>query len=189
MTAKFRHIVAVLSFLSPSLSAQDLLNTNAETGNTSGWHTTATVDAVAAQEQSTGTVSPAEGNYFFSFAMGPSQDGMMGQRGVTGLIPGDTLELSGLVQTEGLGDVAKAFLLIYDDQDDLIAESYDAYESANATWIAFSLTVVVPEGAAYWEVDLMGELHAGSFVNVFFDDLRLESHGTSSCECVVMYSK
>ena len=53
---------------------EQLVNGGAETGDLTGWSATGPqVAAVTEQEQSTGTVYPHEGSYFFTYAQVPGQ--------------------------------------------------------------------------------------------------------------------
>ncbi len=169
-----------------------LLNGDAETGDMSGWSVdlsgassgnTGIIAAVQSLSQSTGTVTPYEGRYFFSFATqatGSTPNAgdtiWMYQTGTAGLDQ-YALRLTGMYQTEtylGLSDVAEVVLSIYDPSNSLLdSVTSGSLISPNLTWQSFELSLLIPVNAASWKVELQGTDDSTTFTNVFYDDLEL----------------
>jgi len=165
-----------------------LANGDAETGDLTAWLVSdPQIGAVASQTQSTGTVFPHEGDYFFSFALAPARDSVndppvtigMYQTGTSGL-DAPALRLTGWVQTEGRNDIhdtAEAILSVYDAGDGLLASaSTGTLITDNLQWEPFTVELhglEGLEGAAYWRVDLIGTVYDGTYVNTFFDDVHV----------------
>jgi hypothetical protein len=175
---------ALLGVCAPmTAQASMLTNGGAETGDLAGWAASgAQVAAVSQQNQSVGTVLPAEGSFFFTFAATGGTYEELVQTGTAPLTEGTTLILTGMVQTEDLADddFGVAIINVLDSSDAVIASaSSGALASASLTWEPFSVELVVPAGAASWEVRLSGQREYGTFINVFYDSLVLNS-GVSS---------
>jgi len=155
-----------------------LINGDAEAGNMSGWTHT---DCIASTgiNQTKGHVSPHEGNWFFSIHTNSGGGGSMSQTGTTGL-SATQLTLNGMVQTEdlhygdGIGEYARIFLTIFDDQDSpLVQEVSPIIRTLNLQWVPFEVIANVPQNAHHWQVDLTGTMQEGSYVNVFYDSVSL----------------
>ena len=174
-------ILALPAMAGPSI----LINGDAESGNLTGWTTVNTqIGAVTSQAQSSGTVTPYEGEYLFSFALAaarpssgspPATIGMY-QTGVAGL-GADSFSLTGWVQTESqssLSDVAEVRLSFYDATYALLGSvSSGPLTTSNLEWQSFAVDSAGVAGAAYWRVDLLGTVNAGTYTNVFFDNLQM----------------
>ena len=150
-------------------------NGGAETGDTSSWHVT-NVAAVENQDQSTGTVFPHEGDWFFTLA--PRAASSSGMWQTNALDPNVTyLLLSGVVQTENLAgdDYGEAVLSVLDAAGHVMAATTNSpLTTSSFTWRTFELGIAVPDDASQWRIDLKGTLVFGSYVNVFYDDIHLE---------------
>ncbi len=180
VVAAFALLVNGSALAGPSL----LTNGNAEAGDLTGWVTSdPQIGAVTSQSQSTGTVLPYEGKFFFSYALSaarasasdPAATIGMYQIGTAGL-GASMLQLTGWVQTEGrqIADTAEAILAVYDATDTLLASaSSGILTTANLEWQPFSVELSDLSGAAYWRVDLRGTVNDGTYANAFFDDVRL----------------
>jgi len=155
-----------------------LTNGDAEAGNLSGWTHTGAIASTGITE-TMGHVSPHEGNWFFSIHTNSGGGGSMSQNGTTGL-SSNQLVLNGMVQTEdlhygdGIGEYAKIFLTIFDDQNSpLVQEISPIIRTLNLQWVPFELIAAVPQDADHWQVDLTGTMQEGSYVNVFYDAVSL----------------
>jgi hypothetical protein len=156
-----------------------LINGDAETGSLSPWTSIGTDGtSLPYMSQSTGTVYPFEGKYFFTFPLA-APGGTITQTGAD-LLNMSHLSLTGMYQVErvasdGLDDYGEAILTICaaDGHDLASASSGMLIQPTNLTWAAFSVVVPVPQGAASWRVDLAGTRRYGSYINVFYDALKL----------------
>jgi len=171
--------VLIVIGVGPVFALNLLENGDAETGDITGWTRSGIqAKAVMTQEQQAGTVLPYEGSYFFTFAGDLGLFVQMWQADTTGLAPGNTLTLTGRVSTEDMDadDFGVATVNIYDGNSQLIgtASSPELTTESNL-WESFEVTLVVPSGAASWEVVLSGTREYGSYVNVFWDALFLTS--------------
>lgn len=155
-----------------------LLNGGAELGELAGWtaEPEVAIQAVQSQDQTDGTVTPDEGDWFFSFAIDPADSASL----VWNCAPAPeavTCTLEGAVQTEGLGDppdIGMASLAFLDDAGvPLASESSDDLSTDSLSWEHFSLSLDLAEGAAEVRVELTGTRSHGDYVNVFWDDLAL----------------
>lgn len=149
-----------------------LINGDAEASDLTGWVGSPPVANVPSQDQFTGTVLPFEGNRFFSFAAIASSGGSLSQ---SGTIAGSetVLRLTGAYQTE-FSDVAEAVITLLDVGNSQVAQqSTGSITTSDLQWQTFSIDVAVPPSASSWKVELLGTLTAGTFTNVFFDDLSL----------------
>jgi hypothetical protein len=162
----------------PTLPEQ-VINGGAETGDLTGWSATGPqIAAVTEQVQSTGTVYPHTGSYFFTCADAAGQAVAMTQSGTLTVAEGTELRLAGYVQTEGGagGDVGTATLRLFDAGDQLVAvATSEPLISDGAQWQPFAVDLEVPvaAGAQRWEIELSGTLVFGSFINVFYDAITL----------------
>jgi hypothetical protein len=156
-----------------------LINGDAETGSLIPWIGSG-ADGIALPNrlQTTGTVYPFEGNYFFTFPFA-APGGTITQTG-TDLLNLPHLSLMGMYQVEraasdGLDDYGEAILTICaaDGHDLASVSSGMLMQPTNLTWAAFSVVVPVPQGAASWRVDLTGVRRYGSYLNVCYDALKL----------------
>jgi hypothetical protein len=167
--------VLILALLTggPACGADEpaLSNGDAETGATRPW-TVDNVVSVQVVNQSTGAVHPYEGQWFFSMTERPGLAGTLVQ---TNALPGavDWLQLSGWVQTE-YDDFGTAYLSAHDGRGRPLAVATNGpMVTALFEWVPFEVDLPVPERAVTWRVELRGTLAFGTFVNVFFDDVRL----------------
>jgi len=199
-------VAATLLFTGSTLAAPTLVNGDAETGDLTGWVTSdPQIGAVASQSQATGTVYPYEGDFFFSFALGPARGSVndppatigMYQTGTTGL-DGTGLRLTGWVQTENrsgslaalvVPDAGEAILAVYDSDDVLLASaSTGILVTPNLQWQPFAVELDDVSGAAYWRVDLLGTVNDGTYVNAFYDGVELSSMAVPAPGAVLLGS-
>ncbi len=163
-----------------------LVNPGAETGDTSGWTLEpagAPIEAATSVDQTTGFVLPLAGEWLFSFA-GAAQDGTISMRQGDAL-PADAgrLRLTGSFQTE-FEDFGEAVLRLR-DADGLVLRERSSGEltGAELRWTGFEARGRVPAAAAAWEVELRGTLAAGTFINVFWDELELVTCRLADVDC------
>lgn len=175
-------VVAAVLLADPA-AATLLVNGGAEAGSLTGWQLTpsgAPASASTSRSQASGVVLPYEGSWFFTFADGPQAGTItLAQSGSNGL-GGDFLVLNGRYQTE-YGDPARATLSVLDGSGGVLASlTTGAMTTPNLSWRAFGeLELAIPDGAAAWRVELQGSLSFGSYINVHWDALTLESVTTS----------
>lgn len=175
-------ILTILVLLSCNCAFAGLVNGNAEKADLGSWHVVdeTIIYAVQSQQQSTGKVTPGEGDYFFSFSKSPASYAMMSQTGVIqqGI---SRLTLSGLFQGE-YSDYGVATLNVYNDAGTKLASASrwnltsDLFE-----WVPFQVTADLPQNAYSWEVQLEGFLDYGSMINVFYDDIILVPEPATLC--------
>ena len=171
-------IAGLLCWCNSGAAQSSLTNGGAETGDMSSWSSTH-VAAVQEQGQTTGTVLPHEGDWFFTMAAVPGSSASMWQ---TNTLPSGVsqLLLSGMVQTENLtgDDYGVAVLSVLDSAGHTVAAMTNGpLATASFDWVPFDLQLDVPRSASSWRVDLQGIRVYGSYVNVFYDDLLLDSAG------------
>ena len=158
-----------------------ITNGDAEQGDLTGWtsSTETAVAAVESQDQSDGTVTPYGGDWFFSFALDKTATAEM-THSCSPAPDAATCTLSGVVQTEGMGeppDHGIATLRFVDSGGTTLAEqSTDPLSTESLAWQPFEVQLDVPEDALKLQIILAGTLAYGDYVNVFWDDLEL------SCE-------
>ncbi|MCF7955394.1 MAG: PEP-CTERM sorting domain-containing protein [Phycisphaerae bacterium] len=171
----------IFVLLSCSCAFAGLVNGNAETGNTDGWQIVSEIiHSVQSQKQSAGTVTPAEGNYFFSFCKAPASYGMMSQTGLIGSGV-SSLTLSGLFQGE-YSDYGVATLSIFNQAGTKLASATRYNMTSDFfQWVPFQVTADLPQSSYSWEVTLEGFLDYGSMVNVFYDDITLVPEPATLC--------
>ncbi len=154
-------------------------NGDAEAGDTSNWTVGegGLVEAVRVQDQSDGTVLPAEGSWFFSMANDATGSATL----VHSCSPAPMARrctLSGQVQTEGLGeppDHGTATLAFLDAEGTIIAESSTTeLSTASLEWRSFEISEDVALDATTIQVTLHGSRQHGDHVNVFWDILSIE---------------
>ena len=160
-----------------------VVNGSAESGDMGGWNTLKAetiIYSTQRQSQSTGTVLPGEGDYFFSFCKSPASYAKMSQTGLIG--PGvSSLTLSGLFQGE-YSDYGVATLSLYNEAGTKLASATrwnltsDLFE-----WVPFQVTTDLPEGSHSWEIELEGFLNYGSMINVFYDDITVVPEPATVC--------
>jgi hypothetical protein len=176
--------VVVCGVLATLLLAQGpcfagLINGDAETGSIIPWTWNGTTgSSLTYMSESTGTVYPFEGSRFFAFPLAASA-GTLTQTG-TDLLDVSELSLTGMYQVErvatnGLDDYGEAILTICaaDGHDLASVSSGMLMQPTNLTWATFSVTLPIPQGAASWRVDLAGSRRYGSYINVFYDSVKL----------------
>jgi hypothetical protein len=179
-------LLATTVLVSPA-AANLLTNGGAESGVLDPWAATGgQIEVVTQQDQQAGTVLPFAGDHFFTFAHTPGTLEEMYQTGTAGLDVGATLVLTGMVQTEDMedDDYGVATIRILDAADaELAVAATDPLVTPNLTWQSFSASVTVPEGAVRWEIRLRGQRLHGTYINVFWDALDLDS-GISPVEAL-----
>ncbi|MEM7309014.1 MAG: hypothetical protein AAF682_20190 [Planctomycetota bacterium] len=168
-------LLATACFLLTSLTAgQNLLtNGDAEQADLTGWTASPEVYVTASQSQSLQTVTPFEGNFFFSLAAQPGTSGSMIQGGTSGLTA-SSLVLSGRFQVE-YTDEGEGIIRLFENDTLLTSATTGRLSGRSEVWIPFSVAVSVPPQTTRWEVELAGFLMNGSFVNTFYDGVVLES--------------
>jgi len=151
------------------------INGDAETGDLSGWTGSASVAAVMVQPQTAGTVNPFQGDWFFTLASESAASAFLDQNGTSEIGDGPVLRLTGAYQTES-DDLGEAVITLLDAGNTQVAQQTTGpLSTPNLEWLTFSVDIAVPATAASWNVELRGTLNTGSFVNVFYDDIRLEA--------------
>ena len=155
-----------------------LQNPGAESGTLEPWTTNGTgiVAAVEQFDQSDGLVEPFDGGWFFTFGQQPGSRDRLTQRCT--LDPGvSEVRLQGVVQIEGLGDPTDhgvVTVTVLDDAGGVLEQtSSGELTTPSLEWHDFSLAAGVPDNAAEVEVVVEGVRGHGSYVNVFFDALRI----------------
>lgn len=162
-----------------------LTNGGAEDGNLNGWTPSTTaantpsnvIQAVPSQIQGGPTVSPQNGNFFFSFhgeAIGNGESATLTQ---TGSVVGfQSLDLSGFYQNldQANFDEASFTLTLFDGMTQVGMINQDLANSGGNEWAPFGGTLNVPIGADTFRLDLTGTVNEGTFANVFFDNISLQ---------------
>ncbi len=193
MKNSFCLVILIGALLALPASADLVSNGGAETGDLSGWTVDLTgassgntniIAAVTSQAQSTGTVLPHAGDYFFTFANQAvaqvSNSGLtisMSQTGTSGLaLP--VLTLQGWIQTEfykGADDTGEAVIALYGDAAEtvLLGQASTGVLASHAAWSPFSASLANPGGADHWKVTLFGTENVNTYANVFYDDVQL----------------
>ena len=175
-------ILAILVLLSCSCAYAGVVNGNAEKADLGDWHVVddTIIYAVQSQKQSEGTVTPAEGDYFFSFAKSQASYAMMSQTGVIGSGI-SSLTLTGLFQGE-YTDYGVATLSIFNEAGTKLASaSRWNLTSELFEWVPFQVTADLPQNSYSWEVQLEGFLDYGSMINVFYDDIQIVPEPATLC--------
>lgn len=170
-------VTLCICVLSQSVHAA-LINGGAETGDLSGWMYSSAVEAVSSYPQSSGTVLPANGNYFFSLTKHETTQAWIEQRGDNNFSVGELVDFSGQVQTENVvssdNDFAVAHFYFIDGENNTISEIYSSnIQTENLSWEQFSISLEVPEGAVKWAAQVNGFGSSISDLNVYFDDMQL----------------
>ena len=75
------------------------------------------------------------------------------------------------IQTNDSG--AGVFTLFDADGDVLDFVESGLFATPSTTWITYMMRIVVPEEAAFWELDAQAYLSDGELINVFFDVLEV----------------
>jgi hypothetical protein len=193
MMRRLAFIGVVCAFIAVPALADLMTNGGAESGDLSGWTidisaaTSGKMNIIAAttsQSQSTGTVLPKAGNYFFTFANeatgATSGSGItisMSQTGTSGLGYG-VLSLDGWVQTEtyqSANDDGEAVLALYGDagETSVVATASTGLLASHGLWSPFSVSVINPGGVDHWKVTLLGTVNSTTYTNVFYDDVQV----------------
>jgi hypothetical protein len=167
-------------------SGNILSNPDAETGDMTGWTYNSLVRAIDERLESTGTVLPRSGEYFFDMtAIAGSYGEMYQEVDVTGW-DGASFKAGGWVQTELWPVEATTF-----DYGVMVVEFYDASSASLGSisngplenpvagqgydgYTSFGVEGIIPEGAVSAIYELRGHLVQGTYVNVFYDDLAFE---------------
>ncbi len=114
----------------------------------------------------------AHGGTYFSRIS--SSNWSLSQSGTNGLSAGNTFSLSGWCASDAIdsGEVALKFM---DASDSLLdIETVPNIKGNWHAWVPFSMNLVVPSGAAKWEVVLTARYGgSGSYVDVYWDDITL----------------
>jgi len=190
-------VAFVLAFVVVPASADFMTNGGAETGDLTGWTVdisgatsgnTDMIEAVTSQPQSTGTVLPYAGDYFFTFANSSTRTSAdrtggiprtisMSQTGTSGL-GSAVLTLDGWVQTEsyqGLNDDGEAVLTLYGDaaETSIVDTVSTGLLSSHGAWSLFSVSLANPGGVDHWKVTLLGTVNSTTYANTFYDDVSL----------------
>jgi hypothetical protein len=173
-------LLSLLVFFAETAAAQNLLaNGGAEAGDLSGWSTgSPELGVVTSQTQQAGIVYPDTGVFLFTSAAQPGTTASFRQDGISALVEGSLLNLSGRVSTEQNtdNDFGIATVRALDAEGAVLTESSTvALTTPSNSWLDFSVSLVVPAGAVRWEVELIGSRVWGSFINVFYDTLVLQS--------------
>lgn len=181
-------IAALFAMTTPAAaSSVILLNGDAESGDLTGWTTShPEIWATASQGQTTGIVSPYEGGAFFSFAASEVRSSSQDPPVTIGMYQTGTavapshLRLTGRVQTEtrnGNYDAGEVVLSVFDAEGTLLSSaSSGLLTTENFEWQAFDMNLTGLSGVDSWRVDLYGTVLDGTYVNVFFDDMKLSSN-------------
>lgn len=157
-----------------------VINAGAEAGNTSGWAITGNMTALNSIVQSTSTVNPHSGNWFFASGLGTVST-MTQTFDVSGFASGiDTgaaqYDAGFWYQTEyynGAFDKAQAAISFYDAAGNLIlADTSDEFGSS--AWAFEGGADAIPVGTRSLALTFTGKRYAGSYINAFFDDIYLK---------------
>jgi hypothetical protein len=172
-------VFLVLGVAGPT-TATLLTNGGAELGNTNGWNNPDTSVIQAVQiAQGNKPLNPFAGDYFFSFSensIGLNNSIAMFQHDFIASGTG-SLTLSGYFATE-FQDFGEVTLSLYDASDTLLGNVMSGplnNSPDDFVWTYFELLLLVPDAASYWQVDLKGTVNSGSFANVYWDDIELNS--------------
>ena len=164
-----------------------LNNPGAETGNMSGWVISGPVRAIGSRVESTGTVLPRNGDYFFDMTESAGSYAEMSQELSVAGYDGVSFIANCWIQTE----LWKNKPLEDYDYGELVLTFKDVLNMAVGTsttgpignpvpgagttgYEQFSLTGSIPPGAVTVIYMLRGFLLQGGYVNVFYDDLSFE---------------
>ncbi|MBD3245983.1 MAG: PEP-CTERM sorting domain-containing protein [Candidatus Omnitrophica bacterium] len=168
-----------ITWLTPNL----VVNPGAETGDTSGWEVYGPAYATTSQSQSTGTVLPHSGDYFFSYAQNAASDAVLVQYAdvstFAGLIDsGQAYVQAGFwYQTEeyqGSSDEAFGSLGFFEgDSSDMPFDVLTSDPLVSSSWAYTEVMELIPAGTRTIGLAMIGELESGSYVNAFFDDAQL----------------
>lgn len=171
-----------------------LSNPGAEVGDMTGWNFDAgVVHAIDSLVETSGTVLPRTGGFFFDMSAAPSASAEMAQEVNVSGLGGTPFMASGWIQTECINaDLTCTSEAITDnDYGELAISFFDnvgALISLTSTgpignpvsgtgpdgYKSFLRAGTIPAGAVRAEYKLTGTLVGGRHVNVFFDDLSFE---------------
>ncbi len=182
-----RALVAGIIMSAP-MFAGDLINGDAEAGTLTPWvadlsgassGSSPIIGVVPSQLQTGPTVLPASGSAFFTFGVNATgASGSFVEMSQTQPVDASAMSvcLTGKVQTE-LDDFGTATIEFRDVVGTLLSSVALDFLNTQATyeWTDFSVTAFVPPGAHDCTVRLRGTVLSGSFTNVFWDDLDLDT--------------
>jgi hypothetical protein len=157
-----------------------LRNGDAETGTTAEWTHSDDFMAVSSQSQTTGTVFPHSGDFFFDMAYMPSsyqyayQDIDVSAYSMH-IDTGDTFyDATFWFQNESWGqegDTGQLTLSFYDGTGLLRQDTTGELRHTDGNyWTLEGLSNDVPVGTTLIQYQFEGFLHSGIYVNAFFDD-------------------
>ena len=156
-----------------------IVNPDAESGDSNGWVHTDNFYATNSQDQSIETVSPYEGDYFFSMAKNSSTYEKAFQNVDvsdysesidTGNI---RIKVGAWIQNEYL-DSCKISIQYLDSEDLVIKEdSTEEITDSNGYWSEQTLIRIIPIGTESINFIIEGYLYTGEYVNIFFDNSYL----------------
>jgi hypothetical protein len=165
------------------IGAATVINGDAEMGDLTGWIASPSGGVATDVLQWQYTVTPHEGDWFFSLARPASNSGLLEQTGTMEIGKGPVLRFSGIFQTEH-GDFGEAVITLRDGDNVQVAQQTTArILSRDHRWETFSVDVPVPPTAASWNISLQGTLREGRFTNTYFDDIRLGILGDFNQDC------
>jgi PEP-CTERM motif len=155
-----------------------LVNPGAETGDLTGWDVTGPWYATTSQVQTTGTVTPYAGDYFFSSAQSPASltflDQTVDVSGYSAMIDAGLalFNVGFYYQTEYDDAITGAIVFLNAAQNEI--DSDGSGEESSSAWTFMGEIGIVPFGTRYIAVEIDGILHSGSYVNAFIDEAHLK---------------
>ena len=168
-----------------------LTNPGAESGNLSGWTTDHPTFVVASQflVETSGTVTPHSGQWFFNMAAGPAtpyttavlyQDVNVSgyaaniDAGLEVSLGGTWLQIEDALSMPGK-DTAELTLYFWNSGGGAIGSlTTGQVTSPNLTWVQQQLQGTIPIGTRSVRVELKGFRAEGTYLNAFFDDVSLQ---------------
>ncbi|MDD5069900.1 MAG: PEP-CTERM sorting domain-containing protein [Candidatus Omnitrophica bacterium] len=172
----------VASAIDWSLLPNLVQNPGGESGDTSSWSVTGPWYATSSQAQSTGTVNPHSGQYFFSSANSPSASAVMTQD--VDISSFASIVDAGIAQFDvGFWYQTELFQSVYDtvvgkisfyDGTNSLLDSSETGELFSTVWTLEDYIDYVPVGTRSIELSFTGILHGGSYINAFVDDSYLK---------------
>ena len=172
-----------------------LTNPDAETGDLTGWTHTDNFYVTSSENQTSGTVTPHEGSYFFSLAKTNSTYEKASQdidvSNFSDVIDAGNMNFkSGVwVQNEYLGakpDSCKLSIQYLDSTGTMIGKdtSGEIAHSKNNYWEKQVIENIIPTNTKTIRFILEGFLHNGSQLNSFFDNAYLYLEKLNAPECI-----
>jgi len=156
-------------------------NPGAETGDLTSWSAIGPWYATASQSQSTGTVYPHSGSYFFSAAQNPSQGATLTQivdvSSYAALIDsGNAFYNAGLWYQTEYSDAIQAAVVLMDASSNSLDADISG-EVGSSAWAFLGNIDNIPVGTRLIKIEINGLLRSGSYVNGFIDDTYLKIGG------------